>query len=800
MPRRNKDIEQDSSYGDLPFVSGGQRLSRFMSSVEEMPDDSEYPESELSFTPGGGAELDLPESGFGYEDDEPPAQEARFDDNLAKELTEAEQVQLGMRLHEYVEIDLESRRTWEERMLDGLEIIGLQDVPSDAVAFEGAARVTYPGIAEAMIQFQARAMEELMPPEGPVKVGVVGKSTKDREEQAERVQDFMNYQLMEEDDEYYWEVDESLLHLPYAGSCFRHIAPDPITGKTRSRLVPAADFIVPYWAKSLKTALRYTRRYTMPINDYQRAVESGYFIEADFRPTPQSLTTDGRAVADVSDDRSETYHEDDHVLELYEMTTDLEFEWETEYGGGKYKLPYTVTFERETQRVVRIVRCWDEEDERCEREVWYTHEKFLPGLGFYGWGYLHIIGGLGKAASGALRLLLDGSATSSLQGGFRTRDARIAGDMNFAPGVWNDVDATSEDLAKSFYTPPFKEPSPALFKTLEILVTNIQRFAGTTEARVGDAPATGPVGTMVALIEQASKIFSGIHKRLHAAKRQEFKLIAKCNYRFLPDECFRYADEGSLEIDREDFNPQTIDVIPVSDPNIYSSVQRIALAQAVVQAMTEAPDLFDRKKRLKGYRNLFKALKVPAPDEYIPEDADTNLDPVAENEAIARGIPVQVYREQDDASHIAVHEGFRAELQNYPPEVAQPAIAAMAAHLAAHYAQAYRKRVEQDVVRQTGIPLPPYDPDSPEEYEELPPELAAQVSRIIAASPAIAPPPPPPPQDPEQDMADDAHMREQQRKDDALQREERRKDIAQRKQLQRDGLISDVGEDSGFGM
>ena len=793
MPRRD-----DRFYEDVPqgfYTSGNQRLKQFASDVQELPDEAETPDdSDLTYSPDGGVEVNMGDDGF-YTDEPEPSEPEAFDDNLASKLSENEQMTLGQRLWEYVEIDLESRRVWEERQLDGLEIIGLQDIPDDAVAFEGAARVTFPGISEAMVQFQARAMEELMPPEGPVKVGVIGRSTKQKEEQAERVETFMNYQLIEEDDEYYWEVDDSLLYLPYAGSCFRKIAPDPITGKTRSRFIPAIDFIVPYWAKSLKTAPRYTHRYTMPVNDYLRAVDSGYFVDAEFTATPQTLTTDNRRVADTSDDRTETYHNDDNILELYEMTVDWEFDWET-YGQGKFKYPYTITFERETQRVVRIARCWDETDPKCEKDVWFTHEKFLPGLGFYGWGYLHLIGGLGRAASGAIRLLLDGSATASLQGGFKSRDARIAGDMTFTPGTWVDVDMTSEELAKSFYSAPFKEPSPALFKTFELLVTNIQRFAGTTEARVGDAPATGPVGTMVALIEQASKIFSGIHKRLHAAKRQEFKLMAKCNYRFMSEDAYvEIAGEG-LEISREDFNPRTIDVIPVSDPNIFSSVQRIALAQAVVESVDKRPDLFARKIQLKAYKNLFKALKVPAPDEYIPDNESPRLDPVAENEAIARAMPVEVFREQDDASHIAVHQAFLAELQSYPPDVAQPALLAMQAHIAAHMVQGYRKRVEQEVISRIGVPLPAFDPQNPGDYEELPPDIENAISLAVAGSPAIAPPPAPPPQPSEEDMADEAFQRDQRRKDIALMGDEKRKTYKQRQELKRDGLISDVDDSS----
>jgi chaperonin GroES len=265
-------------------------------------------------------------------------------------------------------------------------------------------------------------------------------------------------------------------------------------------------------------------------------VDAGYFVDADFAINQTFETDVGQQLADTSDDRQDSRHPDDHELHFYEMTVDWEFDWETHGKDLPYSLPYAITFEWETGRVVRIARVWNEADPKCKKDVWFVHYKFLPGLGFYGWGYLHLIGGLGRAAGGAMRLLLDGAAMSSLQGGFKSRDARVAGDMTFSPATWQDVDMTAEELAKSFYSPPFKEPTPALFSVFELLVQNIQRFTSTTENMVGDASNTGPVGTTIALIEQGSKVLSGIHKRLHAAARREFKLIAGSNYRYLDTE------------------------------------------------------------------------------------------------------------------------------------------------------------------------------------------------------------------------------------------------------------------------
>jgi len=783
MPRKPKE-------SDAPPFKGF-----FESNVTEMPDDVGPLQGEGLAVEGGDVVIEIGEPVA----DTPTSDEApgEFDDNLAEKLDATERVNLGEELKELVQVDLQSREKWEARMIEGLEIIGLEDVPDDATAFEGAARASYPGIAEAMVQFQARSAEEIMPPEGPVKGSVIGKPSAELEDRAQRVQEYMNYQLTEEDDEYYAETDTMLLYLPYAGSAFKKVAPDPLTGRTRSRLVTANDFIVPYAAKSLRTAVRYTHRYSTSHNDYLRAVANGYYSFHDFdaaQPIPENT---GRKLADTSDDRAETYHEDDRDLQFYEVTVDWEFEWEKlgpqaaadpEAAKRRFKLPYVITFEWETGAVVRIARCWDEEDPDCKRDVWFTHYKFLPGFGFYGLGYLHVIGGLGKAASGAIRLMLDGSATASFSGGFKTRDARIAGDMTFTPGVWRDVDMSMEELSKSFYSPPTKEPTPALFQTLELLVNSLQRFMGTTEAVVGDAKNTGPVGTTVALIEQGSKMFSGIHKRLHAAQRIEFKQIADCNYRFMAEEQYEFASrEGNLTIRRDDFGPG-IDVAPVGDPNIYSSVQRIALAQAVTQATTERPDLFSRKSAVKAQRNLFRALKVPDADSYFDAAEEQRCDPVTENEKIVNGTPVAVYREQDDASHLTVHKAFEQELAGYPPDVQTKAIPALQAHIAAHEVQAYRKRIEQAVLKATGIPLPPYDPNS-DDHEELPPEIENQISRLIAANPAIAPPPPPPPQANPEDQAVDAEIA---RKDRAAEAEIARKDRAQEAELARQGLIPDI--------
>lgn len=758
--------------------------------MSEMPEEDLPPEvgidPAVEFDEDGGLTLQL-------EPDQPEEEfsSREFDANLAEELDEYERIQLGEKLKELINVDLRSRSDWEQRMLKGLTVIGMQDVGRDEVAFLGAAEVTYPALAEAMIRFQANAMEELMPPEGPVKAGVVGKQTEARTARAERVQDYLNYTLMVEDDEYYWEADTKYLYLSYAGSFFQKVAPDPIIGRTRSRWIPASDFIVPAWASCLQTAPRYTHRYSMSENTFLRAVDSGFFCEADF----SSNSAEGEAhdlqseLGDKADEKTREYHEDDRDLQFYEITIDWDFAWDKYAKGKSYSLPYTITFEWETGKVVRIARCWAEEDPRCTKQVWFIHYKFLPGLGFYGWGYLHVIGGLGKAASGALRLLLDGSMTASLQGGFKARDSKIAGTVEFTPGTWVDVDMTAEDLAKQFYTPPWKEPSPALFSTLEILINSLQRFASTTESMVGDAPANQPVGTTVALIEQGSKIYTGIHRRCHHAQGQEFRLIAKCEYLYMEGDSYPYEVDGEQqEIMRDDFGPP-VDVIPVSDPNVFSSVQRIAQAQAGVQLVDSRPDLYPQAAARKAHRAMWRALKVPDWESYLPERTTKRLDPVSENVAAMGGHGIEVFPEQDHEAHLAVHQAFEQEVMGMDPEIQQRIIPILKAHKAAHFAAAYRLRLQADMIARTGVPLPPFDPNNFDEAEELPPELEAAVARAAAE---YAPPPPPPMANPEEEAADVAMAREQDRKDVAAAREEARKDFKQRSELKREGFISDV--------
>lgn len=704
------------------------------------------------------------------QDDE--KEESGHYENLASKMSQSDRIELGTDLIEMVKADEESRKKWKRRLLEGLEIIGVEEIPAENSAFDGSATVTHPAIAEAMVRFQANALEELFPAEGPVKTKVVGRSDPEKEDQAARVANFMNYQLTEADDEYFEHTDQMLMYLPYSGSAFKKVYYNDLEELTESRFVTAEDFIVPYDATSLKTAPRYTHRYKLTGNEVKAAIANGDFIESDALDfdsgtAPMGKENDFDDLKDTSDQKEESRAEDDTVFEFYEIHAEMLFdeEFDEHLGEGKYKvpLPYVLTVETESGEIMAIRRLWRENDPKRRKRVHFIHYKFLPGLGFYGWGYLHIIGSLGKAASGALRALLDGAATASLQGGFKSKESKVAGEFIFTPGVWKDVDMTAEDLAKSFYTPPFKEPSPALFHTLELLVRGIQEFSTTTEAMTGAGDNKGPVGTTLALIEQGSKVYSGIHKRLHKAARFEFKLIAELNYENMDDE-YPYDVVGAeRSVFKQDFDGR-VDILPVSDPNIYSNVQRMAQAQGTLELIGQDPTLYDDEARRQAHLDMHKALRTPDPERFLPRKVVRRVDPVTENQTMLTGGSAKAFIEQDHASHMTAHQNFMMEVQGMGLEeqMLQAFIISMTAHIAEHYAHAYRLRIEQEL----GMPMPPVDFQDKRDDEDMPIEIDHAVARAVAQLN-----PPPPPQGPmdEQAMKEAEHEQKLRHKDEEHQ-------------------------------
>jgi hypothetical protein len=655
--------------------------------------------------------------------------DSTFDANLAEDMSDKELNNSASELISYYNNDREARSEWEDRYKKGLKTLdpdGGMEESEDERASRGLSIVVHPMIAEAATQFNARAIAELYPSGGPVKTVIIGDPNEELEEQARRVREYMNYQITQEMPEYFPDLDQMLFHLPLVGQTFKKVWWDSTMDRQCSQFVKAEDFVVAPESKDLYTSPRYTHVIRIPKNDYNRYVQSGYYLPTDDKGG--DIDPSGDTIGEI--EGVDQYGDDsqDEVMTLLEMHVYHNFEDEIDDDDDNaVGIPYVVTVDYDNESIVSIRRNWREEDDMKKRRDWFVSYKFLPGLGFYGFGLYHLIGGLGKAATGSLRALLDSAAFSNMQGGFKLRGRVSGGEVQVNPGEFVDLDATVDDVNKAIMPLPFKEPSGALFNLLGFIVDAGQRFASTADLNVGDVNPNAPVGSTVALIEQGSKAFSAIHKRLHYAQGQEFKLIAGLNAENLPEQFTFSLIGSSSEIMAADFNDR-IDILPVSDPNIFSSAQRIAQAQAILQMAQSAPEMHDMYA---AYKRMYEAIRIPNIDEILkkPEDAP-RMDPIDENMAIMYGKPIRAFIEQEHEAHIAVHMQFIKD-----PSLAGNAGAAamqpiLIAHIAEHVALLYRARMEASV----GVPLPPVPDFGNKDYkvEDINPELDRLISQRAA--------------------------------------------------------------------
>ena len=656
-------------------------------------------------------------------DDTPPQRASvGHDENLAELLQESELATIAQRVLEWAEVDEEARKPWLERIKAGMKLMGIETLEDGDLAIPGQSKLTHPLIAEACVQFQARAMEELFPPEGPVKTTVIGERTQATEEQAMRVQDYMNYRLLYEDEEYVEDKDKMTFVLPAHGSTFTKLYRDPVTRKALSRSCEGGSVLVPYNATSLDSSPRISHKFSMDINDVRRAMAIGSYRDVPLTPaTPPSTEDSHRELTDEADDAEAVVAQDDDNRNFIECHCNLSLSVDEVRDAG-FELPYIVTVDKDSQAVLEIRRNWKQNDPLYQRRRWFVHHKYLPGFGVYGFGLLHLIGVLAQAAGGALRALLDAAAAASFQGGFKTRENKLGGSFKLRFGEWQDTDMSADELQKGFYTPPFKEPSPALFNLLDMLVKGGQRFSSITEAMVGDLQKNMPVGTIVSIIEQGSKVFSGIHKRLHNSHRREYGLLAGL-YGEDIDHVYPYETVGGArEVLRSDFDGR-VDVFPVSDPNIYSGAQRIAIAQGTLELIKSEPALYDEAARREAHRRMFRAMRVPEFDKLLPEKKVKRLDPVSENQGFMTGHPAKAFPEQDHEAHLAVHIQFMSGLGE---EDAKGVMPVMMAHVAEHKAYLYRQNIE----RALGRPLP--QNVALGEQEEMPVQLENVVAQAVA--------------------------------------------------------------------
>ena len=661
--------------------------------------------------------------------------QAEPDANLAEIMDERVLMEIASELIGYYEDDKSGRQDWEDAYTEGLELLGIK-YENREEPFRGSSGVTHPRIAEAVTQFQAQAYKELLPSSGPVRTQVVGAATPEVEMQARRVQEFMNYQITHVMDEYDPEMDRLLFYLPLAGSAFKKVYFDDILDRAVSRFVPADDLYVPYNATDLSSASRITHLIRMNTNDVRKFQAAGFYRDIELSPydSDDELREKERSLMGV-----EKTGADDQDCTILEVHTDLDlpgFEHVNPIDGERtgIKLPYIVTIDEGSSKVLSVRRNWRDGDEYYRKTQYFSHYKFLPGLGFYGFGLLHMIGGLGRSATSILRQLIDAGTLANLPAGFKARGIRIRdADEPLSPGEFRDIDVPGGALRESILPLPYKEPSQTLMALLGFVVDAGRRFAAIADMQVGDGNQQAAVGTTVALLERGSKVMSAIHKRLHYAQKQEFRMLSRVFAESLPP-MYPYNVYGAeASIKQMDFD-ERVDVIPVSDPNIFSMSQRLALAQTQLQLAQSNPQMHNLYE---AYRRIYEAIGVHNIEALLPTPQPQQpTDPAIENAKSIIQETLQAFPTQDHDAHITAHIIF---MKTPIPASSPPVFALLQAHLCEHVAFKARgvadaeMRMAMEQAAQLGQQPPQVD------MEARVAELIAQYTEEVMT--ALMPPP-----------------------------------------------------------
>ena len=649
--------------------------------------------------------------------------EGDFYSNLAEEMEEGELDELASELLASYKDDLESRQDWLDQYTDGLDLLGIKTDDREE-PFRGATGVYHPLIAESATQFQAGAYKELLPPGGPTQTRIIGNETPEIVEQAERIRNYMNFMVLDVMEEFDPELDQMLFYLPLAGSTFKKTYFDQTLNRPVSKFVMPDDLVVSYTESSLETTPRFTHVINMSLNDVRKLQVSDFYRDIELFPDEAADLDDAKdKVQDLTGFRRNVQSSDS--VTLLEMHVDLDlpgFEEKDEDGAETgIAVPYIVTIHEETSEILSIRRNFEENDTKKSKIRYFTHYKFLPGLGFYGFGLIHMIGGLTKSATSILRQLIDAGTLANLPAGFKARGLRVRDeDLPLQPGEFRDVDAPGSSIREAIMPLPYKEPSSTLLQMLGVLVDSGRRFASVTDMNIGEGSQANPVGTTVALLEQGTKVLSAIHKRLHYAQRQELRILANVIKTYLPPE-YPYQIPGDVgaSAKTDDFDDR-IDIVPVSDPAMFSMSQRVTLAQTQLQLAQSAPQLHDLHE---AYRRMYLALNIQNVDKILPpKDEAAPKDPVSENMDALMSKSLKAFESQNHDAHVATHSAF---LQD--PNVQKNAMAmqALMAHMQEHLALKYRQQVEQIL----GFPLPA-------EGQVLPPEQEAMLAQATAQATA----------------------------------------------------------------
>ena len=599
----------------------------------------------------GGATIDFEPGAINI-----PGTENHFD-NLADLLPDDILEPIGNELRGNYNDYKMSRKDWEQAYTSGLDLLGFK-YENRTEPFQGASGATHPVLAEAVTQFQAMAYKELLPSDGPVRTQILGAVNPQKEQQAQRVKDFMNYQIMDQMQEYEPEFDQMLFHLPLAGSAFKKVYYDDLLGRAVSKFVPADDLIVPYTATSLDDAEAIIHRIKISGNDLRKQQVVGFYKDIELGQPADIENKLEQKERELEGSRKSGRPEDMYTLLECHVNLDLEgFEDMGPDGEPTgIKLPYIVTIDETSSKILSIRRNYKAEDPKKNKTQYFVHFKFLPGLGFYGFGLIHMIGGLSRTATSALRQLLDAGTLSNLPAGFKQRGVRVRDEASpIQPGEFKDVDAPGGSLRDAFYPLPYKEPSQTLLQLMGIVVQAGQRFASISEMQVGEGNANAAVGTTIALLERGSKVMSAIHKRLYTALKQEFKLLGKVIATYLPPNYPYDVVGGQRQIKQLDFDDR-VDILPVADPNIFSMSQRITLAQTELQLATSSPQIHNLYA---VYRNMYNALGVKNIDQILPPPPPpAPKDPSLEHIDAMAAKPFQAFTGQDHRAHITSHLNF----------------------------------------------------------------------------------------------------------------------------------------------
>jgi hypothetical protein len=647
-------------------------------------------------------------------------EEEGFDDNLAEYIDDKVMNQMVGDLIADYDDDVSSRRDWMQTYVDGLELLGMK-IEERTDPWAGACGVYHPLLSEALVKFQAETIMEIMPAAGPVKTEIIGKDTPEKRDAAVRVQADMNHQITDVMTEYRPETERMLWGLGLCGNAFKKVYYDPSLERQVSIFIPAEDVVVPYGASNLETAERVTHVMRKTENEVRKLQVAGFYLDVDLGEPNNTMDEVEKKIAEkqgfraTSDDRYK-------LLEMH-VNLDLEgYEHEDKDGPTGIALPYVVTIEKGSNKVLSIRRNWNEDDKTHQKRQHFVHYGYVPGFGFYCFGLIHLVGAFAKSSTSLIRQLVDAGTLSNLPGGFKTRGLRIKGDDTpIAPAEFRDVDVPSGTIKDNIMTLPYKEPSQVLQSLLGTIVEEGRRFAGAADIQISDMSANSPVGTTLAILERTMKVMSAVQARIHYSLKQELRLLKKIIADYTPEEYSYEPELGDRQAKKSDYD--MVDVIPVSDPNAATLSQKVVQYQAVIQLAQTSPQIYDMKYL---HRQMLDVLGIKNADKLVKlEDDEKPLDPISENMNAVTGKPMKAFIYQDHDAHIAAHQAFMTDPvvlktigQN--PQANQ-IMAALQAHMAEHLGFQYRSQIE----KQMGVQLPA--PDKP-----LPEEVEIQLSRLVA--------------------------------------------------------------------